>query len=163
MRTSPRPVLVVCKPPHESTAGVDERGHHIHHLSRILFCTDFSENSERALKYAISLTSEYDAELTLLAYIGEGPTAGQGGRDHSCSDGATGKTDSGGRAQDRKNCDGSADRKSVRANYSIRPGIANRPGDNGSAWPRWRGSGDLRFDNLPGDAVGPCPVLASHV
>ena len=104
-------MLVVCKPPHESTAGVDERGHHIHHLSRILFCTDLSENSERALKYAISLTSEYDAELTLLAYIGEGPTAGQGGRDHSCSDGATGKTDSGGRAQDRKNCDGSADRK----------------------------------------------------
>src|SRR5271154_3168083 len=49
MRTSPRPVLVVCKPPHESTTGFDERGHHVHHLSRILFCADFSENSERAL------------------------------------------------------------------------------------------------------------------
>jgi nucleotide-binding universal stress UspA family protein len=66
-------VLVVCKPPHESTAGADERGHHVHHLSRILFCADFSENSERALKYAISLTSEYDAELTLLHVLEKVP------------------------------------------------------------------------------------------
>ncbi len=35
-----------------------------HRLNRILFCTDFSENSERALSYAISVTEEYDAELT---------------------------------------------------------------------------------------------------
>ena len=75
MRTSPRPVLVVCQPPHESAAGVDERGHHVHvhHLSRILFCADFSENSERALKYAVSLTSEYDAELTLLHVLEKVP------------------------------------------------------------------------------------------
>jgi nucleotide-binding universal stress UspA family protein len=73
MRTSRRPVLVVCKPPHESTAGADERGHSVHHLSRILFCADFSENSERALKYAISLTSEYDAELTLLHVLEKVP------------------------------------------------------------------------------------------
>lgn len=66
MRTSPRNVLVVCKPPHKSTAGVDDRGPQVYHLSRILFCTDFSESSERALKYAISVTSEYDAELILL-------------------------------------------------------------------------------------------------
>ena len=73
MRTSPRPVLVVCKPPHESTTGFDERGHHVHHLSRILFCADFSENSERALKYAISVTLEYDAELTLLHVLEKVP------------------------------------------------------------------------------------------
>jgi nucleotide-binding universal stress UspA family protein len=72
MRTSPRNVLVVCKPPHESTA-VDERGHRVHHLSRILLCTDFSENSERALKHSISLTSEYDAELTLLHVLEKVP------------------------------------------------------------------------------------------
>jgi len=35
-------------------------------LSRVLFCTDFSENSERALNYALSVRAEYDAELTLL-------------------------------------------------------------------------------------------------
>ena len=65
MRTAPCPVLAVSKPPHDSVAAGKERGH-VHHLSRILFCADFSENSERALRYAISATSEYDAELTLL-------------------------------------------------------------------------------------------------
>ena len=65
MRTAPCPVLAVSKPPHDSVAAGKERGH-VHHLSRILFCADFSENSERALNYAISATAEYDAELTLL-------------------------------------------------------------------------------------------------
>jgi nucleotide-binding universal stress UspA family protein len=65
MRTAPCPVLAVSKPPHDSVAAGKERGD-VHHLSRILFCADFSENSERALNYAISATAEYDAELTLL-------------------------------------------------------------------------------------------------
>ena len=42
-------------------------------MHRILFCTDFSENSERALNYAISATTEYDAELTLLHALEEKP------------------------------------------------------------------------------------------
>jgi nucleotide-binding universal stress UspA family protein len=46
-------------------------------LSRILYCTDFSENSERALRYAISVAAEYDAELTLLRVLDEIPTPGQ--------------------------------------------------------------------------------------
>ena len=33
----------------------------------------FSENSERALNYAISATTEYDAELTLLHVLEEKP------------------------------------------------------------------------------------------
>jgi nucleotide-binding universal stress UspA family protein len=41
---------------------------------RILFCTDFSKNSETALKYAISATEEYDAELTLLHVLEEVPS-----------------------------------------------------------------------------------------
>ena len=65
MRRAPCPVLATSKPSHDSVAAGKERGH-VHHLSRILFCADFSENSERALKYAISATAEYDAELTLL-------------------------------------------------------------------------------------------------
>src|ERR1700731_649523 len=65
MRRAPCPVLVVGKPSHGSMAAEEER-HHPHHLSRILFCTDFFENSERALNYAISARAEYDAELTLL-------------------------------------------------------------------------------------------------
>ena len=72
MRRAPCPVLVASKP-HDSAAAGKERGH-VHHLSRILFCADFSENSERALRYAISATAEYDAELTLLHVLDRGPS-----------------------------------------------------------------------------------------
>src|ERR1700722_7515212 len=65
MRRALCPVLAICKPPHDSVAAGKERGY-VRHLSRILFCADFSENSEQALNYAISATAEYDAELTLL-------------------------------------------------------------------------------------------------
>jgi len=75
MRRAPCPVLAISKPSHESLAA-DKQGHHVHHLSRILFCTDFSENSERALNYAISATAEYDAELTLLHVLEDIPTPG---------------------------------------------------------------------------------------
>ena len=74
MRRTPCPVVAVCKPPHESVTADKERGY-VHHLSRILFCTDFSENSERALDYAISVTGEYDAELTLLHVMEDVPSA----------------------------------------------------------------------------------------
>lgn len=73
IRRAPCPVLAVCKPSHDSMAAGKERGH-VHHLSRILFCTDFSENSERALNYAISAAAEYDAELTLLHVLEEVPS-----------------------------------------------------------------------------------------
>src|SRR5712671_3033877 len=72
MRRAPCPVLAASKP-HDSVAAGKERGH-VHHLSRILFCADFSENSERALEYAISATAEYDAELTLLHVLEEVPS-----------------------------------------------------------------------------------------
>jgi len=78
MRRSTCPVLAVCKPPlgslaHDSMA--DEEQNHVHHLNRILFCTDFSENSERALHYAVSATGEYNAELTLLHVLEGAPRA----------------------------------------------------------------------------------------
>jgi len=72
MRRAPCPVLAVCKRPHDSMAADQER-RHVHHLNRILFCTDFSENAERALNYAISVTAEYDAELTLLNVLEDVP------------------------------------------------------------------------------------------
>jgi nucleotide-binding universal stress UspA family protein len=65
MRRAPCPVLAVREPTHDSIAASQERPH-LHHLDRILACTDFSEDSEQALNYAISATAEYDAELTLL-------------------------------------------------------------------------------------------------
>jgi nucleotide-binding universal stress UspA family protein len=71
MRTAPCPVLAISRLPHDSATTGEER--HLHHLNRILFCTDFSGNSERALKYAISATAEYDAELTLLHVLEEAP------------------------------------------------------------------------------------------
>lgn len=67
------PVLAVSGPSRDSEAAGEEWGH-VHHLSRILFCTDFSENSEQALTYALSVRAEYDAELTLLHVLEEAPS-----------------------------------------------------------------------------------------
>jgi nucleotide-binding universal stress UspA family protein len=65
MRKAICPVLAVREPPHDlAAAGQEQR--YTHRLNRILACTDFSEDSERALDYALSATAEYDAELTLL-------------------------------------------------------------------------------------------------
>lgn len=75
MRRAPCPVLTICKPRDSIAAGKGR--HHVHHLNRILFCTDFSENSGRALNYAISATGEYDAELTLLHVLEEVPSPGK--------------------------------------------------------------------------------------
>ena len=74
MRRAPCPVLAVCKPPQDSMAAGKEQDD-VHHLSRILFCTDFSANSERALNYAISTTAHYDAELTLLHVLEDVPSS----------------------------------------------------------------------------------------
>jgi len=73
MRRAPCPVLAICKPPHGSMAEEEEQ-HHVHHLNRILFCTDFSENSERALDNALSVREVYDAELTLLYVLEDVPS-----------------------------------------------------------------------------------------
>jgi len=63
MRKAVCPVLVVSSVSHkEVTTGPDGR----HRLSRIVYCTDFSTNSELAHGYATSLAAEYGAELTLL-------------------------------------------------------------------------------------------------
>ena len=76
MRKASCPVLVVGNPPRDLMA-TDEKGRRVHRLRQILFCTDFSENSERALNYAISATTEYDAELTLLHVLEEVPNSTQ--------------------------------------------------------------------------------------
>jgi nucleotide-binding universal stress UspA family protein len=73
MRQASCPVLAVCKPTRDAVAA-NAGEHHVHHLSRILMCTDFSENSARALDYAISVTEEYDAELTLMHVVEQVPS-----------------------------------------------------------------------------------------
>src|SRR5215472_6303672 len=72
MRRAICPVQVVREPPHDlAAAGQEQR--YTHRLDRILACTDFSEDSERALGYAISAAAEYDSELTLLHVLEKSP------------------------------------------------------------------------------------------
>ena len=70
IRRASCPVLVVSDPSLKIiTTGPDGR----HRLSRIVYCTDFSSNSERALQYAISVAAEYRAELTMLHVVEGAP------------------------------------------------------------------------------------------
>lgn len=64
------PVLAVRAPAHDF---VTAEGADPVHLRKILFGTDFSPHSERALEYALSLAEEYNAELTLLNVLEEIP------------------------------------------------------------------------------------------
>jgi len=63
IRKAACPVLVVSNASHTVLDTAPDGGHR---LSRIFYCTDFSNNSERAREYAISLATEYSAELVLL-------------------------------------------------------------------------------------------------
>jgi nucleotide-binding universal stress UspA family protein len=70
MRKACCPVLIVSNPAHNiMTTGPDGK----HRLSRILHCTDFSINSERALQYALFLAAEYGAELTMFHVVEGAP------------------------------------------------------------------------------------------
>lgn len=71
MRAASCPVLVVSSPSRDAAVAATER--HPHRLDRVLLCTDFSENSERALNYAVSVAEEYNAELTLLNVLEHAP------------------------------------------------------------------------------------------
>ncbi|MGC1291526.1 MAG: universal stress protein, partial [Candidatus Acidiferrales bacterium] len=71
MRAASCPVLVVSSRSRDAAVAATER--HPHRLDRILLCTDFSENSERALNYAVSVAEEYSAEITLLNVLEHAP------------------------------------------------------------------------------------------
>ena len=71
LRKASYPVLAVHKPSPDFLSSREQQDPV--HLNRILFCTDFSENSERALSHALSLTGEYGAELTLLHVLSDIP------------------------------------------------------------------------------------------
>jgi nucleotide-binding universal stress UspA family protein len=63
LRKAKCPVLPVRKPAYfVARTGVPD----LIQLHRIVCCTDFSEQSEQAWDYAVSLAAEYSAELTLL-------------------------------------------------------------------------------------------------
>jgi nucleotide-binding universal stress UspA family protein len=64
LRKAGCPVLAVRRPAHDFVAPGSEEDPV--HLRKILFCSDFSECSKRALNYALSLAAEYKSELSLL-------------------------------------------------------------------------------------------------
>jgi nucleotide-binding universal stress UspA family protein len=64
LRKAQCPVLAVRRPAHDFVS--PEKEEEPVRLQKILFCSDFSQPSQRALTYAISLGMEYNAELTLL-------------------------------------------------------------------------------------------------
>jgi nucleotide-binding universal stress UspA family protein len=70
IRKAACPVLVVSNPSHKALATAPDGRHR---LSRILYCTDFSHNSECAREYAISVAAEYGAELILLHVAEKAP------------------------------------------------------------------------------------------
>lgn len=71
LRKAHCPVLVVRKPTHDFVTPGDIL--EPVRLKKILFCTDFSDYSSRALTYALSLAMEYNAELTLLHVLEDVP------------------------------------------------------------------------------------------
>jgi universal stress protein A len=132
-------------------------------LSRILFCTDFSENSERTLKYAISLTSEYDAELTLLHVLEKVP------RPARAADTIAAAT------EQLEKLIPTEERKTIRIATAVRIGKAyeqinqfaqESQSDLAILGVRGRDALDLAIFGSTTHRVmqlGPCPVLASHV
>lgn len=64
LRRAHCPVLAVRRPAHDFVN--PEQTQEPVRLQRILLCTDFSKCANSALKYALSLAQEYNAELTLL-------------------------------------------------------------------------------------------------
>jgi nucleotide-binding universal stress UspA family protein len=69
LRKARCPVLVSRKREHPIAAASGTQG--VIQLQRLLFCTDFSDPSRRALEYALSVAAEYDAEITLLHVLEE--------------------------------------------------------------------------------------------
>ena len=162
MRNASCPVLVVRNPSRDLMA-TDKDGRHVHHLRQILFCTDFSENSERALNYAVSAAEEYDAELTLLHVLEEatGPA--------NTEKAITAATD-----QLDKLISPEA-RKTLRIKLAVRSGKPYRQiiqfaedgqSDMVAMGVRGRGALDLAVFGSTTYRVmqlGPCPVLAVHL
>lgn len=66
-------VLVVRRPEHDFASPGSEQDPI--QLRKLLFCTDFSEYSTRALDHAVSIAAEYDAELTVLYVLEHMPAS----------------------------------------------------------------------------------------
>ena len=159
LRKAACPVLVVSDSSHNALgAGPDGR----HRLSRILCCTDFSNNSERARSYAISLAEEYDAELVLL-HVAE-----------SASDAARAEAIIAEHTQELDKLVSEAERKSLKVRSAVKFG---KPYEEIVRHATEAQANLIIMTARGGDAVdravfgsttyrviqlGPCPVLAIH-
>lgn len=162
MRRAPCPVTAVREPTHDSIA-TDQERRHPHHLDRILACTDFSEDSDLALNYAISAAAEYDAELTLLHVLEEVPRPSK--RDEAIAVATT----------QLENLIPPERRKTLKIKTAVRIGKPYREiiqlaqeaqTDLVSMGVRGRGALDLAVFGSTTYRVtqlGPCPVLTTHV
>jgi nucleotide-binding universal stress UspA family protein len=74
LRKASCPVLAIRKPEH-SFVTPGNSGNSVA-LRKILYCTDFSKDSNHASDYAFSLAMEYGAEITLLNVLEDLPHAG---------------------------------------------------------------------------------------
>jgi nucleotide-binding universal stress UspA family protein len=161
MRQAPCPVTAVREPTRDSIAADQER--RAHHLDRILACTDFSEDSDLALGYAISAAVEYDAELTLLHVLEEVPRA-------SKMEEAIAAT-----TEQLENLIPPETRKTLKIKTAVRTGkpyieiiklAQEGRTDLVSMGVRGRGALDVAIFGSTSYRVmqlGPCPVLTSHV
>jgi len=158
VRRAPCPVLVVSNSSLKVPGGADGR----HRVSRILYCTDFSNNSEGARGYAISLAAEYEAELTLLHVARSLP-------DSARAEAMIAERE---RGLDRLMSD--TERKNLRLNSTVRFG---KPYEEIVRFATEVEAGLIIMTARGGDAVdraifgsttyrviqlGPCPVLAIH-
>jgi nucleotide-binding universal stress UspA family protein len=73
LRKARCPVLAVRKPAHAFVPRGGEPD--LVQLHRILYCTDFSDNSEQAFGHAVSLAAEYKAELILVHVLEDLPSS----------------------------------------------------------------------------------------
>ena len=75
LRRAGCPVLAVRRPAHDFVAP-GSKGEPVH-LSKILLCSDFSECSDKALEYGLSLAMEYQSELLLVHVLEHVPPPDQ--------------------------------------------------------------------------------------
>ena len=133
-----------------------------HRLSRILYCTDFSNNSEQARGYAISLAAEYGAELVLF-HVAESP-----------SDVSKAEAIIAARTQELDKLVSETERKNLNVRSAVRFG---KPYEEIVRYAKEAQANLIIMTARGGDAVdravfgsttyrviqlGPCPVLAIH-
>jgi nucleotide-binding universal stress UspA family protein len=159
IRKAACPVLVVSN---AAEKALDVEPDRRHRLSRILYCTDFSHNSEQARGYAISLAAEYGAELALF-HVAENP--------HDVS---TAEAIVAARTQELDKLVSETERKNLNVRSAVRLG---KPYEEIVRYANEAQANLIIMTARGGDAVdravfgsttyrviqlGPCPVLAIH-